>query len=283
MLQSPISATRRTVLGLLSILVLLIGYTVLSGLKHRENPEDKTIPTWTQLGDGMLTIIEKPVPTNPVLAAALGPEVQRQDQQSMLVRDLKATGTRFLLGYGTSVVIGLILGTAMGSLLSLEALTIMPLRLASRIIPTAALAVFFVLAGTDLSMYVAMIVFGTLPAIAIGVSREIASFPRELRYKAYTLGASHLELIWDAFLPVRAPEIIEIVKSTIGPAMVYLLAAELLVANQGFGYTIRIFSRKLDMTVVYPYLLILAFFGFLFDFVLRKTQVKLCPWHNKLG
>jgi len=282
MLQAPISTGRRALLGALSLLILLGAYTVLSTLKHRENPEDKTIPTWSQLATGIGTITERPEPPDPLLAAALGQDLDAAPRQSMLARDLKATGTRFLLGYGTSVVVGLFLGTLMGSLLSLEALTILPLRLASRIIPTAALAVFFVLAGTDLSMYVAMIVFGTLPAIAIGTSKAIASFPTELRYKAYTLGASHFEVIWDAFLPVKAPDIIEIIKSNIGPAMVYLLAAELLVANQGFGYTIRVFSRKLDMTVVYPYLLILAFFGFLFDFGLKKTKTGLCPWHDRL-
>ena len=281
MLQDPISYRRRLLLSLVSIVLLLAAYTVLSSVKHRENPEDKTIPTWQQLGEGVRRVVTVPKQEVNLLAAALGQQVETEPQSSILVRDLKATGIRFLLGYSLSVLLALLLGTLMGSMLSLEALMILPLRLTSRIIPTAALAVFFVLAGTNLTMYVTMIVFGTLPAIAIGIARELAAFPKELRNKAYTLGASHLEVIWDAFLPVKAPQIIEIIKSNIGPALVYLLAAELLVANQGFGYTIRIFSRKLDMTVVYPYLLILAFFGFIFDYGLKLIKEKICPWHTK--
>jgi NitT/TauT family transport system permease protein len=245
------------------------------------NPEDKTIPTWSQLGDGLQQIVDRPEPRTGLLAAALGEQAEVEKPPSMLTRDLKATGTRFLVGYGLSVVIGILLGTLMGSLPSFHAFTVLPLRLVSRIIPTAALAVFFVLAGTGLTMYAVMIIFGTLPAIAIGAAQEIQGFPRELRYKAYTLGASHFEVIWDAFLPVTAPRIIEIVKSNIGPALVYLLAAELLVANEGFGYTIRVFSRKLDMTVVYPYLLILAVLGFAVDLALKQTQLRLCPWYAK--
>ncbi len=281
MLQDPISYRRRLLLSLVSIVLLLVAYTVLSSVKHWENPEDKTIPTWQQLGEGIRKVVTVPKQEVNLLAAALGQQVETEPQSPILVRDLKATGIRFLLGYSLSVLLALLLGTLMGSMLSLEALMILPLRLTSRIIPTAALAVFFVLAGTNLTMYVTMIVFGTLPAIAIGIARELAAFPKELRNKAYTLGASHLEVIWDAFLPVKAPQIIEIIKSNIGPALVYLLAAELLVANQGFGYTIRIFSRKLDMTVVYPYLLILAFFGFIFDYGLKLTKEKICPWHTK--
>ncbi len=281
MLQDPISRTRRYTLGALSIILLLLSYSWLSHTKHVENPDDRTIPSFAQLRDGIREITTVPEPEVNLLAAALGEDIEAEPQSSMLARDLKATGLRFFYGYGLSVICGVILGTLMGSFLSLEALTILPLRLASRIIPTAALAVFFVLAGTNMSMYVAMIVFGTLPAISIGIAREIADFPTELRYKAYTLGASHFEVVWDVFLPIKAPQIIEIIKSNIGPAMVYLLAAELLVANQGFGYTIRIFSRKLDMAVVYPYLLILAFFGFVFDILLKATKEKACPWHTK--
>lgn len=281
MLQSPISQRKRIVLQVVSVFLLLLGYTLLSESKHRENPEDRTIPTWPKLAEGVQEIVATPEVQSGLLAAALGEDVEAEEKEPMLVRDIKATGLRFLAGYGLSVIAGVLIGTLMGSYLSLEALGILPLRLASRIIPTAALAVFFVLAGTGLNMYIAMIVFGTLPAIAIGVAHEIASFPRELRYKAYTLGASHFEVIWDAFLPVKLPRIIEIINSNIGPALVYLLAAELLVANQGFGYTIRVFSRKLDMTVVYPYLLILAFAAFIFDFVLKTAQRKISPWYRK--
>ncbi len=271
------------VLGVISLLVLLGGYTLLSWAKHRENPEDKTIPTWSQLAGGVKQIVSPPPQrSGGLLAAALGEtESAQKKEPPMLWRDLKATGARFLVGYGLSVIIGVFLGTLMGSWQGFHAFTILPLRLVSRIIPTAALAVFFVLAGTGLTMYAVMIVFGTLPAIAIGTALEIQSFPTELRYKAYTLGASHFEVIWDSFLPMKAPEILEIIKTNIGPAMVYLLAAELLVANEGFGYTIRVFSRKLDMTVVYPYLLILAAIGFLFDLALRQTQQRLCPWHTR--
>ncbi|MEO0796095.1 MAG: ABC transporter permease subunit [Verrucomicrobiota bacterium] len=281
MLQQPISRRKRLVLQALSIFLLLLGYTLLSESKHRDNPEDRTIPTWSGLAEGLKQILEKPEPQNDLLAAALGEDVKAEERAPMLWRDLKATGIRFVAGYGVSVAGGLLLGVLMGSFLSLESLAVLPLRLASRIIPTAALAVFFVLAGTNLTMYIAMIVFGTLPAIAIGVSQEIASFPKELRYKAYSLGASHLEVIVDAFLPVKAPRIMEIIKSNIGPALVYLLAAELLVANVGFGYTIRLFSRKLDMTVVYPYLLILAFLAFALDAGIKILQTQISPWSKK--
>ena len=67
---------------------------------------------------------------------------------------------------------------------------------------------------------------------------------------------------------------------SIGPAMVYLLAAELLVSDEGFGYRIRLLSRRLDMMVVYPYLVLLAGFGFGMDHALRGLRGWLCPWYE---
>ncbi len=47
--------------------------------------------------------------------------------------------------------------------------------------------------------------------------------------------------------------------------MVYLIAAEMVVGDVGFGYRIRLQSKLLNMSVVYPYLAMLAAFGFGMD------------------
>jgi NitT/TauT family transport system permease protein len=78
--------------------------------------------------------------------------------------------------------------------------------------------------------------------------------------------------------PTTLPRVIDAIRLSIGPAMVYLLAAELLVSDVGFGYRIRLLSRRLDMEVVYPYLALLAVFGLFMDYALRWAQRKLCPW-----
>jgi len=63
--------------------------------------------------------------------------------------------------------------------------------------------------------------------------------------------------------------------------MVYLIAAEMLCADEGMGYRIRLQSRLLRMEVVYPYLASLAAFGFGMDYILRRFQAWLCPWFLK--
>ena len=90
-----------------------------------------------------------------------------------------------------------------------------------------------------------------------------------------------MELIWNVVLRIIWPRIIDAVRLQIGPAMVYLIAAEMVVGDVGFGYRIRLQSRLLSMDVVYPYLALLATFGFFMDFALRKLQHWTSPWFTQ--
>ncbi len=264
MIRRPIKRSTAIILGIISLLLLLASYTWVSHRQHQKNPDDTTIPTWSQIGKGVVQIVE----------------VNKRSGERWLVVDAKATGTRYFLGLGLGVVSAVILGMAMGCFTPVEAFLQPPLSLLAQIPPTAALAVFFVLVGTGQEMYVAMIAFGVLPALAQTVYLEVKEFPEELQYKSYTLGASNLEVICSIILRQVLPRLIDALRLVIGPALVYLIAAEMVVGDVGFGYRIRLQSKLLNMSVVYPYLALLATFGFTMNFLLSRLQRKLCPWYD---
>lgn len=262
MVRSELEPRVRLALSVASVVLLLLAYTWLSYSQHVENPADTTIPSWPQLWEGVVQMVS----------------VNERSGERWLVVDALATGKRLFLGLGISVFGGVLLGLYMGSWRWLDALMRPQLTFLSKIVPTAALAVFFVMVGTDLKMFVTMIVFGVLPALALSVYLLVLEVPDELINKAYTLGATNTEVVWNVIFPAILPKVIDLIRLQIGPAMVYLLAAELLVSDEGFGYRIRLLSRRLDMQVVYPYLVLLAGFGFSMDSALRWLQSWWCPW-----
>ena len=244
---------------------MLGGYTWLSHHQHQKNPRDTTIPTWSQLAEGVKTATE----------------VNRRSEERWIVVDAKATATRYFLGLGLGMIGSLVIGLMMGCFTPAEAFFYPPLSLLAKVPPTAALAVFFVMVGTDTNMYVAMIAFGVLPTLALSVHLAVKEFPLELQYKAYTIGASHLEVICSIIFRYVLPKLLDATRLVIGPAMVYLIAAEMVVGDVGFGYRIRLQSKLLNMNVVYPYLALLAAFGFLMDYLLRLLRSWWCPWFQK--
>ena len=262
MIRGSIPHGQRIVLGILSILLFLGIYTFLAHRQHVNNPDDTTMPSWSQLRDG----IETAFSPNP------------RSGERWVVIDAGATLSRLFLGLLTGVVGAAITGIFMGCFPRFEALTMAPLSFLAKIPPTAALAVFFVMVGTGREMYVAMIAFGILPILAQSIYLAVIEIPEELLNKAETHGASRAELIWNVVFRVILPKIIDAIRLQIGPAMVYLIAAEMVCGAMGFGYRIRLQSRLLNMNVVYPYLVLLSGFGFIMDYGLRKLQQASCPW-----
>src|SRR6185436_3218549 len=263
MIRRPIKRTTAILLGAFSVLLLLGAYTWLAHRQHVQNPSDTTIPTWGQLAKG--------------IGAAI--EINPRSDGRWLVEDAKASGLRLFTGLALGIAGALVLGMLMGCYAPMEAFFQPLLSLLAKVPPTAALAVFFVLVGTDTEMYISMIGFGILPTLAMTVYLAVKEFPEELQFKAYTLGASHLEVILAVILRYVFPKLIDAVRLVIGPAMVFLIAAEMLVGDVGFGYRIRLQSKLLNMSVVYPYLALLAAFGFGMNYALCRLQRKLCPWY----
>ena len=143
---------------------------------------------------------------------------------------------------------------------------------------TAALAVYFVFFGTGMEMYVAMISFGIIPALAVTVYLD-QGHPVEMLDKAYTLGASAFEVAIEVVFKLVLPKFIDAVRLGIGPPIVFLIAAEMVVGDVGFGYRIRLQFKLTNMNVVYRTCDI-GGFGFLLDYGLRALQAKVCPWYQ---
>ncbi|MBL60396.1 MAG: hypothetical protein CMO75_12115 [Verrucomicrobiales bacterium] len=264
MICRPISRSWAVMLGVLSVLILLAGYTFVSHRQHQINPEDTTIPNWSQLSEGVKKFTQ----------------INRKGER-WIVEDSIATGRRFFYGIGLGLVCGFLTGVLMGCFSPVEAFLQPPIALLAKVPQTAALAVYFVAFGTGMSMYVAMISLGIIPALAVTVYLAIKDLPSEMIDKAYTLGASHFEVVLEVILKQVLPKFIDAVRLAIGPAIVFLIAAEMVVGDVGFGYRIRLQFKLTNMNVVYPYLVMLASFGFALDYGLRFLQARFCPWYQR--
>lgn len=276
-----------------SVVVLLAAYSLLSVAQHRRNPKDRTIPSWGQLWQGMVFLCEQPGGAESDASDLLAAALSGTDMESRAVgkkrgflggrilwEASKATLGRLAGGLSVGLVGGVIVGVLMGCFLKLDAFVSPSMYFASRIIPTAALPIFFKLAGIDIEMYVAMIAFGSMPIVTLTVSNYVQEFPNELRHKAYTLGASHAETIATAIFPYVLPKVLDLAMLMIGPALVYLIAAEQIVAGEGFGYRIRVLTKATRFEAVYPLIVILTIYAGAVTYALKLLQRALCPWYK---
>lgn len=270
MIRQPINRSNYILLSMFSVVLVLIGYTWLSYHMHygpNGNPLDRTLPTWSQLADGVQKSMIHPDP--------------KSHNRRWIVMDLTASMKRLATGVLLGILLGVLIGLHMGCFESVEAFFRWPTAGFAAIPATAALTVFLALAGTGETFYIAFIVFGMVPPLATAVWYAAKKdVPPELLHKAYTLGASDFEAVWNVTFPQILPKIMEAVSIQTTLAIIYLMAAEYFLADVGMGFRTRLEGKKLDMAIVFPYLVVLALVAVCITFVLREIKRELSPWYE---
>jgi NitT/TauT family transport system permease protein len=269
MIRRPIPQWLVILLGMLGVCSLLTMYGGLSYRESAKNENQRVIPGLTIFRGGVAR-----------MTAPRGTE--ESPKPSMLVSDLRATYWRLFLGIGLGVVLSVLVGIAMGSYRWIAAPLVPIISFLAKIPPTAMLPIYLVLVGSDQTMFTTMVALGIFFTMAQSVYQSIVNDVRdEAIDKAYTLGASDPEIIYEVIWKQILPPILDTIRLQIGPAMIFLLAAEMLVGGEGMGYRIRMESRSLDMSIPYIYLCILGFTGLIGDWCLLWLRKKLCPWYDR--
>jgi NitT/TauT family transport system permease protein len=263
-IRKPVSWHTKMMFSLFAIQLLLFYYNNMSVEQHVKNPKDTTLPSFTQIVQGAKTITHLD-----------------STGKMWLWEDAKATLLRHFCGLTLGVAISVVLGIAMGCFEIVEAFFGPVLSLFSKIPPTAMMVVYFVLFGTDFTMFIAMVALGTIPILSLTICQFVQKdVSINLIDKAYTQGGSKAEVIYDIVFKSILPRIIEAVRLQAGPALVLLIAAEMLAADVGFGYRLKIQGRLLQMNVVFIYLAILAVSYHIIDLSLRFLRRRLCEWYG---
>jgi len=261
-IRKPISSKLSAILSFVGIALLVLGYWKISYDQHLINPKDTTLPTFGQIYDGAVKVIA------PDGSAKI-----------WLYEDSKATMMRHACGLGLGVLLSLAIGLGAGCFPAVESFVMPVLAFFAKIPPTAMMVVYFVLFGTEFQMFVAVVALGTAPILAQTICQSVQKDVTDHDIdKGFTLGGSSAEIIWNIIFKKILPRFIEAVRLQAGPALILLIAAEMMVADVGFGYRIRIQSRLLNMNIVFVYLVYLGMFYHFVDWSLRFCRLRLCKW-----
>jgi len=77
------------------------------------------------------------------------------------------------------------------------------------------------------------------------------------------------------------PRLIGAVRLSLGPAWLFLIAAEAIAATEGQGYRIFLERRYLAMDVIRPYVVWITLLAFAIDFLLRRYSQWRYPWFHQ--
>jgi len=251
------------VLALVPFILLVLVYLMASQARLAENPNDKLLPSMASFADAIHRVAAEP---------------SRRTGEYILWGDTAASLQRLGIGVGLAAAIALAFGLTLG-LFPYARANLSPLVKAFSLIPPlSVLPILFIVFGLGETAKVALILFGITPFIIRDLQQRTEELPDEQLIKAQTLGANSWQILTRVALPQILPRLIEAVRLGLGPAWLFLIAAEAIAAEQGLGYRIFLVRRYLAMDVILPYVAWITVLAFLIDFALRQLRVRLFRW-----
>lgn len=253
-------------LASIPFIIVISFYLIQSDIRLEENPQDKLLPSVTQMVEAIDRVAFQP---------------DRRTGEYLLWSDTLSSLRRIGIGMGVATLMALLLGLNMGLFAGLSATMRSFITFVSMIPPLAILPILFIAFGVGELGKVMLIIIGTFPIITRDVYMATKKIPKEQIVKALTLGASQLAVVYKIVLPQVMPRLLSAVRLSLGAAWLFLIAAEAIASTDGLGYRIFLVRRYLSMDVIIPYVLWITLLGFTFDYTLQLIIRKRYSWYQQ--
>ena len=253
----------RVALAALPFGLVLVGYALASSARLALNATDKLLPGFGTLADALRR-----------MAFAADPRTGRV----LLWDDTLASLERLGAALGIATALALCLGLITGMLPYARALLASFVGAVSMVPPLALLPILFITLGLGEAAKITLIAIGIAPVMIRDLAARVGEIPREQIVKAETLGASSWQMAIRIVLPQVMPRLIDALRFALGPAWLFLIAAEAIAAEAGLGYRIFLVRRYLAMDVILPYVAWITLLAALMDVGLVCLRRALFPW-----
>jgi NitT/TauT family transport system permease protein len=259
------------------LFVVCIGlYTQTSISRHRDNPEDRVVPSAHQLAAGIRSAVLEPAEEDDYIPADNASTWERL-RHSMIWKDTASSGRRFLISL-VLLVPAVVLALHIGLFPWFGAGFLRFVLFFDKIIALSLLPILFIVFGIEEWSKIALIVIGVAPTMILDVTQMVKAVPEEQIVKAFTLDANNFDVAYRVVFRQILPQVINSLRLNLKPMMLFLFAGEMIAASDGLAYRIAIMRRHMGMDVILPYVLWVALLLYLIDLSLRVLNRRLHPW-----
>ncbi len=253
-------------------------YFYVSHARHRDNPEDRVMPTIAQMARGMYNAALQPAEEDE--ATAPPDNFVQRFFGSMLWKDTRASARRFF--YSMALLVpAVLLGLHMGLFPYAGSFFLRFILFFDKIVALSLLPILFIAFGIDELAKVMLIVIGVAPTIILDTFNLVRGVPAEQTVKAFTLGAGDFDVAYRVVLKQVMPRILNSIRLNLKSVMLFLFAGEMIASTDGLAFRIALLRRHMGMDVIIPYVLWVALLLFLVDLGMRRLNRMLHPWFRE--
>jgi len=257
----------------------IAGYFYAAQERHRENPDERVMPTIAQMARGFADAALKPAEEEEAQGGA-SESLVSTIRASMLWKDTLASGRRFVISVGL-LFPAVLLGLHMAMFPVIGAFFLRFILFFDKIVALSLLPILFIAFGIDELSKIMLIVIGVTPTIILDTFNLSKGVPPEQIVKGFTLGANDLSITYRIVLKQIWPRVLNGIRLNLKTVMLFLFAGEMIASTDGLAYRIALLRRHMGMDTIIPYVLWVALLLFLVDFGMNKLNHKLHPWFQE--
>jgi len=246
--------------------------------RHRDNPEDRVMPTVTQMVQSFKDAAQNPAEGQDVPD---GPQTWWQRiRGGMLATDTIATARRFAISVAL-LFPAVLLGLHMAMFPYFGAFFLRFFQFFDKIVALSLLPILFIAFGIDELSKIMLIVIGVAPTIILDTVNLSRGVPSEQIVKGFTLGASDFAITYRIVLKQIFPRVLNSIRLNLKAVMLFLFAGEMIASTDGLAYRIALLRRHMGMDTILPYVLWVALLLFAVDLGMSTLNKKLHPWFTE--
>jgi len=198
--------------------------------------------------------------------------------EGSLGKDLRVSGSEFLLGYALAVVVGILVGVGMGWYADVAA-ALQPFVSALYSTPRVALIPLLIIwLGIGIWSKVAVVFLVAVFQILISTEAGVRAADESLIRTAHSFGANDRQIFTTIVLPGAVPFLIAGLRLGLGQALVGIVVGELYAATAGIGYEIAVAGETFQTDRVFVGIAILASTAILLMWGLRRLEMRFESW-----
>lgn len=200
-------------------------------------------------------------------------------ERSVLLTNAWSTVQEVLLGFALSIAISIPLAVLIASFRLFER-TLLPLLVASQVVPKVALApLFLVWFGFGLLPKVLMVLLIAFFPIVVNTAVGLRSMEIEKLYLAQSMGAGRIRTLLQFRIPQALPSVFAGLKVAATLAVIGATVAEFVGADSGLGYLIEQAHGNLQTDLMFAAIAYLSALGLLLYLCVEVVERLALPWH----
>lgn len=188
---------------------------------------------------------------------------------------------RVFAGFFFGAALGIPLGFAMGLNSFLRGWFDPIVEFMRPVPPLALIPLVIIWYGIDEKAKIILLFLAALWVMAIAARAGVSGVKLSKVHAAYSLGASKAQVLRHVILPNALPEIFTGARVAMGVCWGTVVAAELVAAERGAGFTIMVASRFMQTDVVIMGIILIGVIGYSIDVAMRMAERWLVPWKGR--